>query len=239
MKRKTIILSGLAIAVLGIAALATPALAHGPFGFGGANRGEKLAESLGISIEELQAAQDQAFDSSVAEAVESGRLTAEQADLMIAQRNLKRSIDQEAIMAEALGVGADELEAAREAGTLRELYDSLEIDQATIHERMQAAQEAAIATAVQEGVITAEQAEALQNTDGKLGGCMGGMRGMNGMHGMPGMRGMHGMPGMRGMRGGAIESRGAIFLRRGGGFGHGFDSAPGFAQPAPVNSTNL
>lgn len=221
MNKKLLILSGLAIAVLGTVALATPALAHGPFGFGGADRGAKLADALGISVDELQSARDQAFEAGVTEAVESGRLTPEQADLMIAQRNLKRATDHEAFMADVLGVSADEIEAARDAGTLRELYDSQELDRATMHERMQAAHEAAIAKAVQEGVITAEQAEALQDTEGKVGGCNGGM------HGMRGMKGMRGMGGIRYFRGGGQD------------VGRGFGGAPGFSQPAPVDSTNL
>jgi hypothetical protein len=47
-----------------------------------------LAAELGIRVEQLQAAQEQAFNASLARAVEDGRITAEQADLIQGQRAL-------------------------------------------------------------------------------------------------------------------------------------------------------
>ena len=46
---------------------------------------EHLAEALGISITELEAAQAKARDTVIAEAVEAGTITQEQADLMSAR----------------------------------------------------------------------------------------------------------------------------------------------------------
>ena len=225
--KKTLIIAGLAIAVLGTVALASPALANGPRGFfGGADRGEGLADALGISVDELQAAQDLAFENGVADAVESGRLDEERAELMIAGRRLQRSIDQEAIMAEVLGVSAEDLKSAQADGTMRELHESLELDRGTMHERMQAAQEAAVAAAVQDGVITAEQAEALQGAKGQRGF---GRTGCN--------KGGHG--GFKG-HGDSFEGRGDASIQGRSGFRRGFRRAPGFTQPAPVvDSSNL
>jgi len=53
-------------------------------GFGG-DMNEHLAEALGISVAELEAAQAQARDTVIAEAVEAGTITQEQADLMKAR----------------------------------------------------------------------------------------------------------------------------------------------------------
>lgn len=228
-RKNRIIVSGLALAVLGTTALVTPALAHGPFGFGGTERGERLAEALGIPVDELRSAQDQAFENGLAEAVESGRITAEQADLMRAQYALKRSIDHTAVMAEALGVDSAELEAAREDGTLPELYESLDIDRASLRERMQAAHEAAVQAAVESGVITAEQAEALEN-----GGAMKG-------HGLGHGLGRGRMGRLGGCQGGSMDGSGVRFLSPGDSLelGRGFDAAPRFFRAAPVESTNL
>jgi hypothetical protein len=57
---------------------------HGFQGFGG-DMNEHLAEALGISVAELEAAQAQARDAVIADAVEAGTITQEQADLMNAR----------------------------------------------------------------------------------------------------------------------------------------------------------
>lgn len=57
---------------------------HGFRGFGG-DMNEYLAEALGISVAELEAAQAKARDIVMAEAVEAGTITQEQADLMKAR----------------------------------------------------------------------------------------------------------------------------------------------------------
>ncbi|HEY46555.1 MAG TPA: hypothetical protein G4O14_07205 [Anaerolineae bacterium] len=57
---------------------------HGLRGFGG-HMNEHLAEALGISVAELEAAQAKAHDTVIAEAVEAGTITQEQADLMNAR----------------------------------------------------------------------------------------------------------------------------------------------------------
>lgn len=48
-----------------------------------------LAEALGISIEDLQQARENVFMSEIAQAVTDGKLTQEQADLMIARKAIK------------------------------------------------------------------------------------------------------------------------------------------------------
>ena len=71
-----------------------------------------LAEALGITVDELADAQQRAYGAALADAVAAGQLTQEQADDILARRALKRAIDKNAILAEALGLTVDELEAA-------------------------------------------------------------------------------------------------------------------------------
>ncbi len=114
-----------------------------------------LADALGISVEDLQAAYQKARDAAIDQAVEEGLLTQEQADEMKvwggfgrrggwggfggfgrAPKGLSGTIDENALLAEALGITVDKLEAARET-----------------------ANQAAIAQAVEKGLITQEQAD--------------------------------------------------------------------------------
>jgi hypothetical protein len=232
-------MGGAVMAAVAVLAMAVPAAAHGPGGFGfgrGADRGQALADQLGITVDELEAARTRVHEANVAQAVADGKLTQEQADLMIAGRKLKAAIDREAVMAEALGLSVEELQAAREDGTLRELIAGLDLDRVEMQERMQAAHEAAIDQAVADGVITREEADALQAAKGERGFGQG-MRGhRGGMHGFQrGMRGGEGMcdgegmgRGGKGMRGGG-EGMGGRF----GGFG------PGSQQPPVERTTDL
>ena len=140
-------------------------------GYGGAND-EAMAEALGITVEELQAARQKAAAERIAQALEDGLLTRDQANTMLAMQALKGFLDREALMAQAFGLTAEEFAAAREAGTLFELLG--DIDMTELHEKMQTAVEAAIDQAVDDNVITAEQAalvkEQLENGLGMHGG---------------------------------------------------------------------
>lgn len=156
----------------------------GRFGEAGSDRDENLAEALGITVEELQAAREQAFQSSVADAVAEGLITQEQADLMLAMQALKSTIDRQALLAEALGMTVDELEAALAEGqSLWDLMFEKEISPSELQTKMQAAYEAAVQQAVADGVITQEQADAILSNGGLhfFGG-----RGHGGRHGRGG-----------------------------------------------------
>ncbi len=142
----------------------------GPHGFAGGERGDRgveLAEQLGISVEELQAAQEAAREQALAEALADGRISQEQADLMTAGQALREYVDRDAILAGALGITVDELTAAREDGSLRDLMASVDRDE--LHASMQEATEAAVAQAVADGVITQEQADLLAERSGPGG----------------------------------------------------------------------
>jgi hypothetical protein len=119
-----------------------------------------LADALGITVDDLQAAYQTARDTAVDKAVEEGLITQEQADEMkvwggfgrhggfgvfgrtpkgVAKSLADSDIDENALLADALGITTDELQAARET-----------------------ANQAAIDQAIAEGLITQEEANAMQ-----------------------------------------------------------------------------
>jgi hypothetical protein len=189
-KRYILSVGALALALAGMAAVAAPASAHGPGGFGrgmmglgrGGERGTLLAQELGITVDQLQTAQTKAMEKSLAAAVTAGRLTQAQADLMLAGRKLQLAIDQDAVMAKALGLSVADLQAARDAGkTLRDLLTQQKLDRQTFETNLKAAMDAAVAQAVKDGVITQAQADALKAAEQNHFG-----RGMRGGHGRMG-----------------------------------------------------
>jgi hypothetical protein len=112
------------------------------------NYDEALAEALGITVEELQAAYEKAFASAIEHALDEGLLTQEQADNLLSGdrfgfhgRGGFRGFggDMNEHLAEALGISVAELEAA----------------QAKAHD-------AVIAEAVEAGIITQEQADLIK-----------------------------------------------------------------------------
>lgn len=116
---------------------------HGGFGgrgqgFGGPgaeDQGTYLAEALGITVEELQTAQENARLAALEQAVELGLITQEQADWIIANGGFgpfghhrgmfSDEIDFEALLAQALGISVDELTAAKQAAAQARLDQAL------------------------------------------------------------------------------------------------------------------
>ncbi|MBN1149536.1 MAG: hypothetical protein JXA78_19905 [Anaerolineales bacterium] len=119
-------------------------------GRGGEKDNSYLAEALGISLEELQAAYQQAQEAAIEQALEQGLITQEQADAMKEDHrgffgkgfrhggpsDEGEAIDFEALLAEALGITVEDLQAAREQ-----------------------AASAAIQAAIESGELTQEQAD--------------------------------------------------------------------------------
>ncbi len=165
---------------------------HG-FGFApGSEYDTYLAEALGISLEELQAAYQKANAAALEFAVAQGRLTEEQAELIRARWALMDYLDFDAIYAEAMGISVEEFQAARESGTsLPALLDELGIDLQTFRQALQSAFEEAVQQAVEAGVITQEQADQILS----MGAGMhdwGAFHGFRGGHGF--QRGWGGCP---------------------------------------------
>jgi len=162
---------------------------HGKFGSQDAQIDHKalLADALGITVEQLEAAQQEARDAAIQQAIDEGLITQEEADMMAAHQALKAYIDREAITAQALGISVADLQAAHEEGkTVRTLIDELGLDRETFHTNMEAAHEAAIQQAVADGVITQEQADQIQEGNGRG---FRGPRGPRGPHGCDGSGG--------------------------------------------------
>jgi len=141
---------------------------------------EALASALGVSVVTLENARESARDAALAQALADGEITQEEYDLIQARQALQDYSDRDAMLADALGITPAELQAAQEAGKrVPDLLDELGIEQAAFQADIQAAQEAAYAQAVADGVITQEQADQIQE------GGQGGPGGSDG-HGRPG-----------------------------------------------------
>jgi len=174
-----------------------------------------LAEALGITTDELSAAQQKAWEAGIQQALDEGLITQAQADElksnqrvggfgMLGRWSLASSdIDPEALLADALGITVEKLQEAEQAAADARLAQAVEDgritqEQADMMKARDALQKyfeekgffkSAIDQAVQDGVITQEQADAIlsQAGQGMFGFGMGGC-GMGG-HGGRGGRG--------------------------------------------------
>ena len=146
-----------------------------------------LADVLGISEEELQAAVARAREAAIAQAVTDGKLTQAQADAMLAEEGanwdrLGRGADHDAELATALGITPEELQAAKEEVKARVIAEAVasgeitqeEADAMAARQALQEYQrdlkqqeyEAMIAQAVTDGAITQAQADLLLSEQG-------------------------------------------------------------------------
>jgi hypothetical protein len=193
----------LAVAVLALAAtivalvpVAASAQGRGWFGgFGKAetDRDQLLADALGITVDQLQAARQKAAETGIQKQLDDGWIGQKQADVMLARTKLQPYLDQDKLMAAALGITVAELQKARDTGqTVNDLMKAKGLDAATMQSNLQTAREKAVEQAVKDGVITSDQATLLKDQVGGPGGCSGhrGGRGMMGGFGDSGGRGM-------------------------------------------------
>ena len=132
-----------------------------------------LAEELNVDVETVFAAIEQAATDAINQAVADGDLTQEQADTILTRMELKslarQIVDKDVIhaaIADALGVTVEELEAAREAGTMRELVEASGLTRAELQEVATETRNQMIEQAVEDGTITQEQADELLESDG-------------------------------------------------------------------------
>jgi hypothetical protein len=229
--------AGVGLAVLMLVVAALPAAADttvaapvehrgGPLG-GGVND-TYLAEALGITAAELQTAQQTAYEAAIDQALAQGLITQAQADALKERGGAfgrgfhgffgidGATIDMDALLADALGVTADELADARveaqdlalaaavENGRLtQEQADQMKARQSLqtylqeqgFRDQVRSLYESLVQKAVEAGVITQEQADSILSDTGRFDSMrMPGLRGFDGMRGHGGMR----MPGMRG-----------------------------------------
>ena len=142
----------------------------------------EIAEELGVDVEGVKAAVDAAKTDAVNQAVADGTITQEQADQILSGEGrrggrgnglLRQIFDREAkqaVVAGALGIAVDELEAYREDGTrLPEIVEELGVDVESVKAAVDAAKTDAVNQAVEDGTITQEQADQILSSEGRPG----------------------------------------------------------------------
>ncbi len=137
----------------------------------------ELAESLGVEIELVEDAITAVRIEGVEQAAADGEITQEQADRILEQielQNVVRDIlDRDAMMvvvADTLGITAAEVEAADEAGVkLPQLAEEAGVDMRTVHDAINQAKIDGLQEAVDNGLITQEQAYRLVYQYGQRG----------------------------------------------------------------------
>ncbi len=186
---------------------------HGVFGpDSGINYDELLANALGISVDKLEAARQQAESDLLAQAVANGTLTQEQADMIKARQALQSYLDPNALFAQALGISTAQLQTYRDQGmTLSQILAQVGKTAVEVRDAEQAAYQAAVAKAVSDGVITQAQADQI---------LAGGFRGAGGFGCGAGFSG-------HGGRGGSGFGK----------FGGGFNRAPNFKPNTTPSAT--
>ena len=127
-----------------------------------------LADELGISVEELHDARQGARLTALEQAAEEGLISEERVEMITARLALAGTIDKGELMAQALGLSIEELEAARAEGqSLRDLLTELGLTPADLRENLIAAYEEAIEEAVADGTLTRHQADLLLERPGQ------------------------------------------------------------------------
>jgi len=240
--KKLAAIAGAGLAVLMLTVVALPAsasstvaapLEHRGGGMGGGVNDTYLAEALGITAAELQTAEQTAYVAGIDKALADGLITQAQADALkqgngefgrLGGRELHgflglsgATIDPDALLADALNITVDELNAARvnaqdaalaqavtDGQITQEQADQMKAEQALrtyldtqdLQGQMKTLYENAVKAAVTAGVITQAQADTILSNQNGFGR-FGGMYGLEGFGG-PGGHGGHGRGGMHG-----------------------------------------
>jgi mannitol/fructose-specific phosphotransferase system IIA component (Ntr-type) len=202
-----------AVQVAQTVSASAPAQLGGSSGMIGTPNGdEALAQALGITVDELNAAQQEAYQAAVQQGVDQGLITQAQADDMLSRTTGSRfggrwmgwlfqnGVDFESLLADALGISVEDLQAAQvEAVEIRleqavadgriteeqaELMRGRHalFSNETFQSSMQTAFENAVQEAVSNGVITQSQADQILEQQEGFG-LRGGMLGFGGCRG--------------------------------------------------------
>jgi uncharacterized protein YidB (DUF937 family) len=134
----------------------------------------ELVDELGLDMDTVQADIQAGLTDAINQAVADGTITQEQADAMLARMEMRvlahEVVDMQAIVADALGITVEDLVAAHANGQrLPDLVDELGLDMDTVQADIQAGREAAINQALADGTITQEQADWLLSHGGMMG----------------------------------------------------------------------
>ena len=160
-----------------------------------------LADALGITVEELHDAREEAKAAAIEQAVDEGIITQRQADLIAAVRILRSAINRGELVASALGITVEELQEARQDRALRALLVELEMNPAEVKEAVLAEFETFVQQAVEDEIITEEQAELVLGRPGLV---------LNIQQALPARGGVQGREAGRGNRGGRSPSFGRL-----------------------------
>lgn len=140
-----------------------------------------LADALGISVDELEAAMAAVGQARVDALLESGAVTEAQVADRSVVRDFKQSLNKNLLLAEALGVSEADLDAARADNKRFDDYlVELGLTREEVRDSMRAAFEAAVQAALDDGTLTEAQAEMALEMRGR------GRFGGRGGHGGPG-----------------------------------------------------
>ena len=141
----------------------------------GDNADALLAEALGINTDKLEAARESVQAAAIEQALADGKITEEQAAMIEARQALQKYIQKDELISKALGITVEELEAAKEDGQrLPDLMDELGVDAEDFEANMQTLREEILQQAIDDGVITQEQADQMREFEGKR--CPDGQR---------------------------------------------------------------
>jgi hypothetical protein len=181
----------------------------------------QIAEEQGVDAEAVQQAMEDARAAAIAQAVEDGELTQEQADALLENSGpgfvgpggfgpgmmgggfgvrIEAHAEVSEALAEALGLSVEELEAEMALGKpLWQIAEEQGVDAEAVQQAMEEAHDAMLAQAVADGILTQEQADLMDEHMEQMG--FGHMSGPDGTFpgGCPGSGGRGGFgPGMMG-----------------------------------------
>lgn len=151
-----------------------------------------LADALDITVEELHDAREEAKAAAMEQAVDEGTITQRQADLIVAVRVLRGAINRGELVAGALGITVEELQEARQDRALRELLAELDMTPADVKEAVLAEYETFVQQAVEDEIITEEQAELVLERPGLVLDIQQGLQARGGVQGRGAGRGNRG-----------------------------------------------
>ena len=145
----------------------------------------RMAEALGISVDQLRAAQDQAVDAGIKQAVDEGELAPNEAERMRTWRKLRPYLNPQALAARVLELTPEQLQTALDQGkSLWDLAQERQLDFGTGREKFLAAGKAAVQQAVADGAVSQQQADEFVKSVGQRhgpGGFFGGHGGFGPM----------------------------------------------------------
>ncbi len=126
---------------------------------------QALADELEISVDELRVARQASWIMAIEQIQAEGLISDDRAELMLARITIAGYLQPDEVVAGILGITVEELAEARAEGkTIREIAIEQNLDWPTIRDNIHAAREETIQQALEDGIITAEQAQLLLNS---------------------------------------------------------------------------